>query len=74
MSLTTHCAYNTDGVRTSKTVGGDTTQYVLDLAATLPAVISDTEAVYLYRLDIVARQPFSTEAGPRLRHWQAGIG
>jgi hypothetical protein len=38
-------------VRTSKTVAGDTTEYVLDLAATLPVVISDTEAVYLYGLD-----------------------
>jgi len=40
----------------SKTVAGDTTEYVLDLAATLPVVISDTEAVYLYGLDIVAQQ------------------
>jgi hypothetical protein len=37
-------------------VSGDTTQYVLDLAATLPVVISDTEAVYLYGLDIIAQQ------------------
>jgi hypothetical protein len=43
-------------VRTSKTVAGDTTEYVVDLAATLPVVISDTEAVYLYGLDIVAQQ------------------
>jgi hypothetical protein len=43
-------------VRASKTVSGDTTQYVLDLAATLPVVISDTEAVYLYGLDILAQQ------------------
>jgi hypothetical protein len=49
-------AYNGDGVRTSKTVSGETTQYVLDLAATLPVVISDTEAVYLYGLDIIAQQ------------------
>jgi RHS repeat-associated protein len=41
---------------TSKTVSGDTTQYVLDLAATLPVVVSDTEAVYLYGLDIIAQQ------------------
>ena len=44
-SQTTQFAYNGAGVRTSKTVGGDTTRYVLDLAATLPMVISDTEAV-----------------------------
>jgi hypothetical protein len=30
---------------------------ILDLAAALPVVISDTEAVYLYGLDIIARQP-----------------
>jgi hypothetical protein len=33
--------------RTSKTVAGDTPEYVADLAATLPVVISDTETVYL---------------------------
>jgi hypothetical protein len=43
-------------VRTSKTVSGDTPQYILDLAATLPVVVSDTEAVYLYGLDVVAQQ------------------
>jgi RHS repeat-associated protein len=53
---TTQFAYNGDGVRTSKTVSGDTTQYILDLAATLPVVVSDTEAVYLYGLDIIAQQ------------------
>jgi RHS repeat-associated protein len=55
-SQTTQFAYNGDGVRTSKTVDGDTTQYVLDLAATLPVVVSDTEAVYLCGLDIIAQQ------------------
>jgi RHS repeat-associated protein len=55
-SQTTQFAYNGDGDRTSKTVDGDTTQYVLDLAATLPVVVSDTEAVYLYGLDIIAQQ------------------
>jgi RHS repeat-associated protein len=43
-------------VRTSKTVSGDTTEYALDLLATLPVVISDTDAVYLYGLDIIAQQ------------------
>jgi uncharacterized protein RhaS with RHS repeats len=33
-----------------------TNDYVLDLAATLPVVVSDTEAVYLYGLDILAQQ------------------
>jgi len=37
-------------------VSGDATEYVLDLAATLPVVISDTEAVYPYGLDIIAQQ------------------
>ncbi len=55
-ALTTESAYNGDGDRTSKTVSGDTTQHVLDLAATLPVVVSDTEAVYLYGLDIIAQQ------------------
>jgi YD repeat-containing protein len=49
-TLTTQYAYNGDGTRISKTVDGDTTQYVLDLAATLPVVISDTQAIYLYCL------------------------
>jgi hypothetical protein len=46
-TLTTQFAYNGDGVRISKSVDAATTQYVLDLAATLPVVISDTDAVYL---------------------------
>ncbi len=43
-------------MRTSKSVGGATTHYLLDLAATLPVVISDTDAIYLYGLDIIAQQ------------------
>jgi RHS repeat-associated protein len=68
-SLTTQFGYNGDGVRTSKTVAGDTTEYVLDLAATLPVVISDTQAVYLYGLDIIAQQ--QTE---RLYYVHDGLG
>jgi len=56
-------------VRTSKTVAGDTTEYVLDLAATLPVVISDTEAVYLYGLDIIAQQQ-----SERLYYMHDGLG
>ena len=59
-TLTTQFAYNGDGVRASKTVDSSTTQYVLDLAATLPVVISDTEAIYLYGLDIIAQQQSET--------------
>jgi YD repeat-containing protein len=55
-SLTTQFSYNGDGVRTSNPVAGDTTEYVLDLAARLPVVISDTQAVYLYGLDIIVRK------------------
>ena len=62
-------SYNGDGVRTSKTVAGDTTEYVLDLAATLPVVISDTEAVYLYGLDIIAQQQ-----SERLYYVHDGLG
>jgi RHS repeat-associated protein len=62
-------AYNGDGIRTSKTVAGDTTQYIQDLAATLPVVISDTEAVYLYGLDIIAQQQ-----SERLYYVHDGLG
>ncbi|NIN63945.1 MAG: hypothetical protein GTO63_04355 [Anaerolineae bacterium] len=55
-SLTTQFAYNGDGVRVGKTIGAATTDYLVDLAATLPVVISDTDAVYLYGLDIIAEQ------------------
>jgi RHS repeat-associated protein len=55
-SLTTQFAYNADGVRVAKTIGAATTDYLVDLASTLPVVISDTDAVYLYGLDIIAEQ------------------
>jgi RHS repeat-associated protein len=61
--------YNGDGVRMGKTVPGDTTDYVLDLAPTLPVVISDTQAVYLYGLDIVAQQQ-----AERLYYAHDGLG
>jgi RHS repeat-associated protein len=53
---TTQFAYNGDGVRAGKTIGGATSDYLVDLAATLPVVITDTDAVYLYGLDIIAEQ------------------
>jgi hypothetical protein len=40
-TLATQFAYNGDGVRTRKTVGAHTTQYILDLATTLHVVVSD---------------------------------
>jgi YD repeat-containing protein len=55
-TLTTQYAYNGDGARISKTVDGVTTDYVVDLASSLPVVISDTNAIYLYGLDIIAQQ------------------
>ena len=55
-TLTTQYVYNGDGVRTGKVAGGVPTEYLVDLVATLPVVISDTEAVYLYGLDIIAQQ------------------
>ena len=68
-SLVGRFPYNGDGVRTTKTVDSATTQYVLDLAATLPVVISDTEAVYLYGLDILAQQQ-----SERLYYAHDGLG
>ncbi len=44
-----------------KTIGGASTDYLVDLAATLPVVISDTDAVYLYGLDIIAEQLVGAE-------------
>jgi RHS repeat-associated protein len=43
-------------VRVATTNYGMTDDCLLDLAATLPVVISDTDAVYLYGLDIIAEQ------------------
>jgi len=63
-SLTTEFAYNGDGVRTGKTIAGDTTEYIQYLAATLPVVISDTEAVYLYGLGIIAQQQWDRDPTP----------
>ena len=50
-------------------MSGDIIQYVLDLAATLPVVISDAEAVYLYGLDIIAQQQ-----AERLYYMHDGLG
>jgi RHS repeat-associated protein len=68
-SVTAEYVYNGDGVRISKTVAGETTGYALDLLATLPVVISDTDAVYLYGLDIIAQQQ-----SERLYYMHDGLG
>jgi hypothetical protein len=67
--MTKQLIRNGDGVRTSKAVAGDTTEYALDLLATLPVVISDTDAVYLYGLDIIAQQE-----SERLYYMHDGLG
>jgi RHS repeat-associated protein len=68
-SVTAQYVYNGDGVRISKIVAGETTEYALDLLATLPVVISDTDAVYLYGLDIIAQQQ-----SERLYYMHDGLG
>jgi len=50
-------------------VSGDTTRYALDLAASLPVAISDTEAVNLHGLDIIAQQQ-----SERLYYKHDGLG
>jgi uncharacterized protein RhaS with RHS repeats len=69
--LSTQFAYNGNGVRVGKTIGAATTDYVLDLAATLPVVIGDTDALYLHGLDIIAEQLAGAE---RYYHVHDGLG
>jgi RHS repeat-associated protein len=44
-------AYNGDGLRTSKTVNGTTTQFTRDSSGSLPLLLSDGTADYLYGPD-----------------------
>jgi len=55
------CARNADLYRGRR--------HILNVAATLPVVISDTEAVYLYGLDIIAQQQ-----ADRLYYMHDGLG
>jgi YD repeat-containing protein len=55
-TLTTTFTYDGDGNRVGKSVNGQATSYLLDPVVPLPVVISDSAAVYLYGLDIIARQ------------------
>jgi hypothetical protein len=48
--LSWSAAYNGDGVRTRQTISGTANRYVQDLAAPLPVVLSDTNAIYVYGL------------------------
>ena len=58
-----------DGVGTDKTVSGDTTQYVLDLAAPLPVSSATPRPCNLYGLDIIAQQQ-----SERLYYVHDGLG
>jgi len=46
--------YNGDGVRVSKTAGGITTNYVQDVASTLPVVLQDGTDTYVYGLGLIS--------------------
>jgi RHS repeat-associated protein len=56
----TNFSYNGDGVRVGKTVGGETTGYVVDTNTSLPVVLVEEtagqETAYLYGLDLLAQQ------------------
>jgi RHS repeat-associated protein len=59
-TLTTTFTYDGDGNRVGKSANGQATDYLLDPVVPLPVVISDSAAVYLYGLDIIARQQGGT--------------
>jgi RHS repeat-associated protein len=49
-------AYNGDGLRTSRTIGGTTTTYVWDQNASMPAILRDSAGNrYVYGLDLISR-------------------
>ena len=48
--------YNGDGLRTVQSVDGVETAFTWDLASPLAHVISDTDALYLHGLDLLAQQ------------------
>jgi RHS repeat-associated protein len=51
-------AHNGDGLRTSQTVGGTTSNYTWDVGAALPVILQETAggqtAYYIYGLDLIA--------------------
>ncbi|MCL5256687.1 MAG: hypothetical protein M1319_02690, partial [Chloroflexi bacterium] len=48
--------YNGDGIRVRKNVNGTSTDYIWDLGLGLPVVLTDTNSIYLYGLDLIAQQ------------------
>jgi len=58
--VTTTYEYNGDGVRTAQIVGGVRTDYVVDVAASLPQVLAETTGgqttTYLYALGLVGQK------------------
>ena len=60
MTLTASYSYSGLGDRVSQTVGGDSIQYTLDLAAGLTQVLGDNDHVYLYGLGRIAQQGATT--------------
>ncbi len=53
---TSSYAYNGLGDRLQETVNGQTTTYLLDLAAGLTQVLSDGSNDYLYGIDLIAQK------------------
>ena len=53
-AATSTYTYNGDGVRVSKTAGGVTTNYVQDVASSLPVVLQDGANTYVYGLGLIS--------------------
>jgi len=61
-STTGTYAYNGDGLRITRTIGGSGASYVWDLNASLPVVLQDTDGNrYVYGLDLLTRIDGSDE-------------
>lgn len=74
-STTTTYTYNGDGVRVKKRAGNKTTDYVLDTNRSLPVVLHDGDAFYLYGLDLIARITTTGPAADRQRYYHYdGLG
>jgi RHS repeat-associated protein len=55
-SVESSYTYNGDGLRVSRTVGGNTVDYVWDVGSSLPAVLQDSDGnTYVYGLDLISR-------------------
>src|SRR5262245_33817784 len=51
---TSSYVYNGDGVRTSRTTGGSTTNYTWDVAAAYPLALQDGTNTYVYGLGLIS--------------------